>query len=63
MEKKSNKRRVSFAPVPLDSITEETSILNDDEQEKSVLLVLGVWGECSREIKEKQQRRKSSLNP
>ena len=42
MEKKSNKRRVSFAPVALDSITEENSILNDDEQEKSVLSVLGV---------------------
>ena len=42
MEKKSNKRRVSFAPVPLDSITEENSILNDDEQEKSVLSLLGV---------------------
>lgn len=45
MEKKSSKRRVSFAPVPLDSITEENSILNDDEQEKSVLWVLGVWGD------------------
>ena len=42
MEKKSSRRRVSFVPVPLDSLTEETSILNDDEQEKSVLSVLGV---------------------
>lgn len=28
--------------VPLDSITEDNSILNDDEQEKSVLSLLGV---------------------
>ena len=45
MEKKSSKRRVSFAPVPLDSITEENSILNDDEQEKSVLWMSGVWSD------------------
>lgn len=42
MEKKSNKRRVSFAPGSVGSITEDNSILNDDEQEKSVLSLLGV---------------------
>lgn len=37
VQQESTKRRISFAPVSLDTITEENSVLNDDEQERSFL--------------------------
>ena len=33
----STRRHISFAPVSLDTITEENSVLNDDEQERSLM--------------------------
>ena len=33
----STRRRVSFTPVSLDTISEDSIIVNDDEKERSIL--------------------------
>ena len=55
----STRRHISFAPVSLDTITEENSVLNDDEQERSLMWFIRMVVMSSRKARERKQRDQS----